>query len=232
MRLKIGKILLVEGIDSVGKGTQCKLLAEALTAMGWSVEQFSAPNYSSVSGMKVKNYLNGMYGVAGDVHPVLASSLYTLDRVEQSAKVKKAVAEGKIVILDRWTASNLAFQGAKIEDDAERYRFVTSQARYEYDLLGIPRPHRTFFLDADPDTARYMMSLRTKCDSSDKQMDQHESNLELLRKAHKVYGYMCDKMPAWRRIVCLEKNEMRSIESISRELIGQAVAFLNPDIKL
>ncbi len=232
MRLKMGKILLVEGIDSVGKGTQCRLLAEALTSMGWTVEQFSAPNYKSVSGIKVKNYLNGVYGVAGDIHPVLASSLYALDRVEQSAKVKKAVAEGKIVIMDRWTASNLAFQGAKIEDDAERYRFITSQASYEYDLLGIPRPHRTFFLDADPDTARYLMRTRAVCDSSDQKMDQHESNLELLRKAHAVYGHMCDKMPAWRRIKCLEKNEMRSIESISRELIGLAVGFLNPDIKL
>ena len=53
MRLKMGKILLVEGIDSVGKGTQCRLLAEALTSMGWTVEQFSAPNYKSVSGIKV-----------------------------------------------------------------------------------------------------------------------------------------------------------------------------------
>jgi dTMP kinase len=57
------------------------------------------------------------------VSPQKASLLYALDRFEASSEIRSALNAGKIVLANRYVASNMGHQGAKIKSADERMRF-------------------------------------------------------------------------------------------------------------
>ncbi|MBQ1992073.1 MAG: thymidylate kinase, partial [Clostridia bacterium] len=76
-----GKLIVIEGLDGSGKGTQTALLTKALADMNIKVKQVSFPDYDNPSSALVKMYLNGALGSKpGDVNAYAASSFYAVDR--------------------------------------------------------------------------------------------------------------------------------------------------------
>lgn len=57
-----GKLIVLEGLDGSGKGTQAKLLAKHLTVTGHLVREITFPDYDSDSSALVKMYLAGQFG--------------------------------------------------------------------------------------------------------------------------------------------------------------------------
>ena len=57
-------LVVLEGLDGSGKGTQTKLLAQALAGRGVPLRPVTFPDYSSPSSSLVKMYLNGEFGSA------------------------------------------------------------------------------------------------------------------------------------------------------------------------
>jgi len=76
---KNGKLVVLEGIDGSGKGTQAKLLRERLAREGFETEAISFPQYGKKSAGLIEEYLNGTYE---DVNPYAASLFYAVDRFE------------------------------------------------------------------------------------------------------------------------------------------------------
>ena len=109
-----GRFFVLEGMDGSGKATQTKLLAEVLKNKGYQVEKIDFPQYSKASAGLIENYLKGMYGSAKDVGPYRASIFYACDRYDMSFQIKKWLQEGKIIIADRYIASNIGHQGGKL----------------------------------------------------------------------------------------------------------------------
>ena len=58
-----GKLIVLEGLDGSGKGTQAKLLAKHLTVTDHLVREITFPDYDSDSSALVKMYLAGQLGV-------------------------------------------------------------------------------------------------------------------------------------------------------------------------
>ena len=66
----MGKLLVIEGVDSSGKATQAKKLLENLKNIGYDVQSVEFPDYKSNSSALVKMYLGGEFGKnAEDVNP-------------------------------------------------------------------------------------------------------------------------------------------------------------------
>ncbi len=135
-----------EGIDKSGKTTQTSLLAQYLKERGHRVVKTCEPGGTKL-GTKVKEIL------LGPSHPKMSKIsellLYLADRAEDVEKIiKPALAQGKIVISDRFVDATLAYQGygrgLKIEWIEELNRIVTQ---------GI-LPDITFLLDIHPSLAR------------------------------------------------------------------------------
>ncbi|HVS79122.1 MAG TPA: hypothetical protein VHD84_02445, partial [Candidatus Saccharimonadales bacterium] len=118
-----GKLIVIEGSDGSGKTTQFNLLAERLKAAGYDVETFNFPRYGKDSSYFVKQYLNGKYGDADQISPYTSSLFYALDRYEAAKDIKKALKNGKLVLIDRYVGSNMAHQGAKFDDPVEQRGF-------------------------------------------------------------------------------------------------------------
>ena len=108
-----GVLIVIEGSDGSGKGTQFNLLNERLKAAGYDVAVFDFPRYENESSYFVRQYLNGNFGPAAEISPFTASLFYALDRYEAAKEIRAELAAGKVVLCNRYVGSNMAHQGAK-----------------------------------------------------------------------------------------------------------------------
>ena len=111
-----GKLIVIEGLDGSGKGTQAALLTEALLSQGRNVRKISFPDYQSDSSALVKMYLAGEFGTdPGDVNGYAASTFFAVDRFASFRKDwGPFYRSGGIVIADRYTTSNAVHQCCKL----------------------------------------------------------------------------------------------------------------------
>jgi len=141
-----GKFIVIEGGDGSGKTTQFNLLKEKLSKDGYKLELADFPQYGKKSAGLVEEYLNGTYGTAKEVGPYRASIFYAADRYDASFEMKKWLAEDKTILANRYTTSNMLHQAGKIQDEAERDKFLEWLEDLEYNIFAIPRPDVVFFL--------------------------------------------------------------------------------------
>lgn len=101
-----------EGIDGVGKSTQLDLLEQYLTSRGHRVLRTLEPGGTDL-GQEIRHLLLHR---KGDVAPRSEALLYAADRAHHVAtKIRPALAEGQIVLSDRYFDSSVAYQGAARE---------------------------------------------------------------------------------------------------------------------
>jgi dTMP kinase len=104
-----GVLLALEGVDGCGKSTQAELLATALRARGLEVVLTCEPTDGDL-GRQIREYFQGSTRY---LSPKEELNLFMSDRREHVAEViEPALAEGKIVITDRYYYSSVAYQGA------------------------------------------------------------------------------------------------------------------------
>ena len=60
----MGKLIIFEGLDGSGKGTQTKLTAQRLKEQGRDLRQITFPDYDSESSALVKMYLSGAFSTS------------------------------------------------------------------------------------------------------------------------------------------------------------------------
>ncbi len=219
-----GRLIVIEGLDGSGKGTQARLLAERLAEGGRSVREVSFPDYKSESSALVKLYLSGEFGSApSDVNAYAASSFYAVDRYASYKRSwGKFYEAGGIVIADRYTTSNAIHQCSKLPE-AEWDGFLKWLFEYEYELLGIPAPDAVVYLRVPPEVSQRLMSGRYHGDEGKK--DIHERNQAYLARSRQAADY-CAKKLGWRTVECTRGGEMRSIEDIQCEIEGMLDGIL------
>lgn len=108
-----GLFIVIEGIDGTGKSTQAKKLAQWFEQQGRSVVLSREPT-------------NGPWGQAvreaastNRLAPEQELEYFLKDRLEHVTNlIRPALAEGKVVILDRYYFSTMAYQGARGFDPA------------------------------------------------------------------------------------------------------------------
>ena len=211
-----GKLIVIEGLDGSGKGTQAVLLTERLAERGKQVRKISFPDYESDSSALVRMYLSGQFGKnPSDVNAYAASSFFAVDRYASFKRDWGAFySAGGIVVADRYTTSNAVHQCSKLPEE-EWDGFLQWLFHFEYDLLGIPAPDIVVYLRVAPEVSQRLMSGRYQGDEAKK--DIHESNLAYLERSRWAAEYCAQKL-AWRTIECTRGGEMRAIPDIQDEI--------------
>ena len=213
-------VIAIEGIDGAGKGTQSRLLTERLREQGLQIECIQFPRYSETTfGAAIGQFLNGEFGSLDQVHPQLASLLYAGDRFESKELLDKTIAANDVVVLDRFTGSNLAHQASKLEG-AERAELIAWIDQVEHGVFGLPRPDFNILIDISPDWSRELVSRKGDRDYTDQEADIQESNLPYLEKVRRCYRQLATDRDDW-TIVCSlnENNELREVNDINDEII-------------
>lgn len=213
----MGKLIVIEGVDSSGKATQTKLLCERLLREGKQVRQVSFPDYESDFSVPVKRYLAGDLGSKPeDVNAYAASVLYAIDRYASfKQKWGEFYKNGGIIIADRYVTSNLVHQASKIEGD--KTDFIRWLSDLEYNKLELPVPNTVLFLDMPPQYARMLMKNRANKITGKQQKDIHESNYEYLEQSYQNATEIA-KLCGWHVLSCVKENAVRSIEEIHEEI--------------
>lgn len=102
-----GLLIVIEGIDGTGKTTQAKRLVEYLNANGYPTILLKEPTDGPI-GQKIRELAN-----TGRTSPEEELELFIQDRIENCQKnIGPALTQGKIVVLDRYYFSSVAYQGA------------------------------------------------------------------------------------------------------------------------
>lgn len=183
--------IVLEGLDGAGKSTQIKLLQSFFEERGRSCAYLHFPRFDApVYGGLIARFLRGEFGSAAEVDPYLVALLYAGDRAEAAAQLRGWLAEGRVVILDRYLYSNVAYQCAKLPAGEARERLKRWILELEYDYHGIPAPDLSLFLDVPfAFTERKLTAQRSGDDRNYLQgaADIHETSLALQRRVREVY---------------------------------------------
>lgn len=214
-----GKVIVIEGLDGSGKGTQTPLLCEALKKKGRPVEKLSFPCYESDSSALVKMYLSGKFGDhAGAVNAYAASTFYAVDRyASYTTSWKEPYKNGAWFVADRYATSNIIYQMGKLSSIAERDEFIEWSSDFEYKKLEIPKPDLVIFLDMPIEISQKLMESRYHGDTSKK--DLHERDIAFLHSCRESALYAAQKC-GWRIVACSEGGEPYSIEEIHKNIFG------------
>ena len=159
-----GLLIAFEGLDQSGKQTQAESLRDHLTAQGRVCQMLSFPDYATPIGTEIAKALHG----ERDYPPDVLQLLYVANRGEKRARIEAWIAEGVVVICDRYVASSIAYGEAHGLDA----RWLSEIQRF------LPGPHLTILLDIAPDTA---VGRKTAA------RDRFERDLELLARVRASY---------------------------------------------
>ncbi len=140
-----GKFITFEGCDGCGKSTQLKMLSAYLTEKGIAHVFTREPGGGKISEAIREILLSGKNMEMTDECEAL---LYAAARVQHlHDRVQPALAEGKLVICDRYVDSSLAYQAYARNLGEEFVRQINAYALEHY------LPDATVFIDLTPEDA-------------------------------------------------------------------------------
>jgi dTMP kinase len=214
----VGLLLVIEGIDGSGKGTQAARLAETAIDQGYSVASFSFPLYDgNPFSREIGRYLNGDLGSLDDVHPVLSSLLYACDRLHARPALVEALEGCDLVVCDRYVASNIAHQGSQLEGE-ERKRFVEWLLEVEYGEFRLPRPGLVVLLDAPQTLARELVAKKGARSYTSLEADILESDAAHGDASREIYLELA-RREGWRVVAAAgEDGGVRSVDEIAGDI--------------
>jgi len=140
-----GLFLSFEGGEASGKSVQAQRLAEWIRAQRREVVSVREPGSTPV-GERVRDVV--LHAQEIPLAPNAQALLYSTARAQLVRDViRPALASGKVVIVDRFFDSTLAYQGYGHGADLAQLRAVTEFA------VGNTRPDKTFLLDLPVEVA-------------------------------------------------------------------------------
>ncbi len=211
--------IVIDGIDGAGKSTQLELLKNRLEWSGKTVKIVSYPRYGDKSCFYVEKYLNGWYGK--DVSAKQASLFYALDRFDSVWQLNRDIEQYDYVLSDRYVSANMIHQWWKIHNSKERQEFLEWIYDLEYNILGLPKPDITLFLDISVQNSQKLMSKRADKDyiKSSNQKDIHEGDLEHLQNAKNVVSQVVSMQENFMKIDCDEGGVLLTREEVLEKIV-------------
>ena len=223
--MKKAKIIVIEGTDGSGKETQSNMLMKYFKHKNIKVKKFSFPVYDSPTGKIVGGPYLGKTDICEsffketsvNVDPLVSSLYYAADRRYNFLKsINKELYKNDIILLDRYTTSNMGHQACKAKSNEEKDKILNFIETLEFDLCELPRPDLVIFLHM-PYKASFELRKDRKC------TDDNEKSSKHLKDAEKGYLYVCNKYN-WNYINCVngkykDIKSIKTIEEINNEII-------------
>ncbi len=157
-----GKFISFEGIDGSGKSTQLRMLAGALRQRSIDGLTTCEPGGTPLGRRLREAFLETEENVA----PLAELLLFAADRAQHvELLVKPALAEGRVVVSDRYADATFAYQGAGRGFPEEIVEQVIRLA------TGGLKPDLTLFFDISVETAFKRMSSRKETGERFNRMD-------------------------------------------------------------
>lgn len=203
-------LVVLEGLDGAGKSTQVKRLRSYLESRCESLEYIHFPRYDApVYGDLISRFLRGDFGGNDQVHPQLVALLFAEDRHGAVPEMKRILASGGTVLLDRYVYSNIAYQCAKLHTEEEKEALRKWIIDTEYGAFGLPVPDLNIFLDVPTGFVEKKLSADRR--GNDRTYlagghDIHEADMAFQRRVREIYISQCALDPKFMRIDCSDSS--------------------------
>ncbi|MGE5863074.1 MAG: dTMP kinase [Nitrososphaerales archaeon] len=196
--MKEGQIIVLEGIDKAGKGTQCKLLQNDIMKAGLNCKILDFPDYSTPIGKEIRLFLDGRRSYSNEVQHMLLS----VNRWEKKEEIEKMLQNGTIIIMDRYYQSNIVYglsNGLGLD-------WLINLDK------GLPKEDIVIILEIDPETSYKRINYNR---------DLFEKNLEFLLNVKQNYQKL-SQVYKWRII-----NGEETVEKIHMKISSLVKEKLN-----
>lgn len=213
------KYVAIEGGDGVGKNTVSSLLVEKLENLGYRARRIDFPQYSStLAGNALGEFLSGRFR---GVSVKTAAALYALDRFEALQNLKWTSWGCDYVIFDRYIASNIAYQSAKIPLP-ERKELEDWILNLECNVYGLPKPSHSILLRLSHAKAKDLIRKKQVRSYTSEVFDLHESDQGLQGELRTIYDSLSARkiLGKWKPIDVLSESGLRSPQDIVEEALG------------
>ena len=207
--------IVIEGIDGTGKATQTALLREFFEAQGKGVDIYDFPAYESFVGKELGGLLSGGAGGvnASSLPGKVMAMLFSLDRMQFLERIKSSIANGRVVISNRYSLSNAAFQSIRCGEDISAWVY-----ELEHGALNLPRPDLYIILKGSIESSQKNVGTKGQRTYTDGH-DLYERDKDLLSNAQRMYCSLSTGGVPRVIIDCLSDGEFKSREDIMSEII-------------
>ena len=198
-----GLFITFEGGEGCGKSTQIAALKARLEAMGKTVVQTREPGGTAL-GESVRSLLQ--YDDAGQgMSPEAELLLFAASRAQHVRElVAPAIAEGQIVLCDRFLDSTTVYQGVARSIDSKKVDTINQFA------IGDTMPDLTILIDLPPEIGLARVHAR-----SDGQLDRMEKEaIEFFQAVRQGYLDLAAEKP--KRFLILDGSQ--SIEELEADI--------------
>lgn len=119
----MSKFITFEGPEGAGKSTQLQLLADYFQQKGYNAFFTREPGGTDI-GDQIRAVLHDINNTA--MHPISEILLYSASRAQLVAEViKPLLAQGTVVVCDRYADSTFAYQGYGRQLNLETLQYIT-----------------------------------------------------------------------------------------------------------
>lgn len=223
---KLGKIIVFEGADASGKGTQSQLLFELLKSQNIKCHYLDFPQYESFYGKLVAKFLRGELGKLQDVSPYFAALAFALDRYAVKDKIDSLLKNGYIIIANRYVTSNIAHQAVKFSNKKDQTEFIEFVKEMEYNVNNLKKEDVVIFLDIPADSKAELLKKKDSRKYLKNMPDIQEEDTKHQQDTILMYKKLCAQNKNWIKINCIKNKKLKDINEIHSEII-QALKKLN-----
>lgn len=179
-------LIVIEGLDGSGKRTLAEQLSAAFEARGATVARLAFPRYDD--DVHAELVQEALHGKAGDLADSVYAMgvLFALDRRAAAPGIVAALATNDVLLVDRYLASNAAYQAARLHQDGSGE--VAGWIReLELTRFGIPVPDHQLLLQVPRAVAAERAEHRERTELG-RERDRYESDGGLQERVGVVYA--------------------------------------------
>ncbi|NYT00854.1 MAG: dTMP kinase [Methanocellales archaeon] len=195
-----GRLITFEGIDGSGKSTLAKRVVRLLRK-DYDIFFTKEPT-TTWTGDVVRQSIDS------DTDSLVELFLFIADHAENVALIKKELSQGKIIISDRYSDSQYAYQGVLL---ADRFEDPIKWIKEIHDGWNI-KPDLTFLLLADPSVSL------ARCDRQKAKFEE----IEFLEKVQKNYLKLADEEPE--RFIKIDAE--KELAEMEKEVMDRITSYL------
>ncbi len=214
-----GYFITLEGADGSGKTTQAKLLVEYFKNHGYDTILTREPGGTPLAE-EIRRVI--LTPSRENLEPMAEILLYAASRAQHVHQlIKPSLAEGKVVVCERFIDSSLAYQGYALGWDLEIIKQINRIA------AGNLEPDLTFLIDID--TERCLNRVHNRSDATRSKVDRIESRgLSFQAKVRDGYLELAMFNP---RIIVINGSQ-KGIKEINNEITSLVRKFIEGRLKL
>ncbi|MFH2085203.1 MAG: hypothetical protein ABII21_00195 [bacterium] len=222
MKRRKGKLIVIDGTDGSGKGTQTELLLKYLDERKVKNKYIDFPRYyTSFHGQMVGRYLAGEFGSLDSASPYLTSLFYAMDRLTARDEIVDWLEEGNTVVANRYTTSSMAFQTARIEK-GKREEFLKWLYEMEYKEHKLPKEDVVLFLYVPVEISQKLIEQKNKREyTNGKKKDINEANVAYQKEVLSLYLELAKKNKHWEVIKCVDgRGKLMPVEKVHAKMLA------------